>query len=442
VKGLGGFHLVVDARSDSAVGRLRARKHREEKPLALMCPSLSCASEYCEISPLEERLLKSPESPIVLLHRRAGSIGIARNIAPGNPYLGVMLPYTPLHHLLMAELGFPVVATSGNLSDEPICTDEIEALRRLGNVADLFLVHDRPIVRHVDDSVVRIVAGRELVVRRARGYAPLPVALHSFSRPGTPPTPTPSSTILAVGAHLKNSVALGTGAGAFVSQHIGDLETDQAAEAFRRVISDLETLYDARPVLVACDAHPEYVSTRHARSLKLPLLKVQHHAAHVFSCMAENELDGPVLGVSWDGTGYGSDGTVWGGEFLRVPSIDGRRQVTASSGYSAFERTAHFRAFSLPGGEKAIREPRRAAIGLLYELFGEEFVGRCDLLPVRACTGQELSVWQAMIRKEVNSPRTSSAGRLFDAVASVRLLWIWSSRWKGCRLTTVTVSPS
>jgi hydrogenase maturation protein HypF len=406
VKGLGGFHLIVDARNDWAVGRLRGRKHREEKPLALMCPTLECTREYCEVSPLEERLLTSPESPIVLLRRHSWSHGIAPNVAPDNPYLGIMLPYTPLHHLLVSELGFPIVATSGNLSDEPICTNEHEALRRLAGIADLFLIHDRPIARHVDDSVVRIVAGRELVMRRARGYAPLPVAIPAAQGFPLGSQERAPRTILAVGAHLKNSIALQVGEGVFVSQHIGDLETAQATEAFRRVIEDFETLYDMSPDTVACDAHPDYLSTRHAESMGLPLVNVQHHAAHVYACMAENELDGEVLGVSWDGTGFGLDGTIWGGEFLRVHK-DG------------FERVAHLRTFSLPGGEKAVREPRRTAIGLLHELLGDELLDWSDLRPIRACTTQELAVWQAMIRKGFNSPLTSSTGRLFDAVASI-----------------------
>ena len=255
--------------------------------------------------------------------------------------LGVMLPYTPLHHLLHAELGFPVVATSGNLSDEPICTDEREAVERLHGIADLLLVHDRPILRHVDDSIVRLMAGREMVLRRARGYAPLPVpvpmpalfGVHpsgcrsatdtlkgglqtEASLPASAPAATEQPAILAVGAHLKNTVALAVGRQVFISQHIGDLETRQAYGAFCRTAADLQKLYDARPGLVVCDLHPEYLSTKYAAELGGPVVAIQHHYAHVAACMAENEIQGPVLGVSWDGTGFGTDGTIWGGEFL------------------------------------------------------------------------------------------------------------------------------
>jgi hydrogenase maturation protein HypF len=439
VKGLGGFHLMCDARSEEAVRLLRQRKRREEKPFALMFPSLESVTAMCEVSDMEARLLRSPESPIVLLRRKqvVGSLGrwvigkpdhpttqspndpITPSVAPGNPTLGVMLPYTPLHHLLMAELGFPVVATSGNLSDEPICTDEREALERLGGIADLFLVHNRPIARHVDDSVARVMLGREMVLRRARGYAPLPVTLRE-----------PLPTLLAVGAHLKNTVAVSVGRQVFGSQHIGDLETAQAFDAFRRVIADFENLYELKPGAVACDLHPDYLSTHYAERSGLPVVRVQHHYAHVLACMAENEMDAPVLGVSWDGTGYGTDGTVWGGEFLRV-TADG------------FERAARLRTFRLPGGERAVKEPRRAAMGLLYELFGDRlFTSPLPLTPsregrgntmalppgggglgggetLRAFSPAELVVLRRMLAQGVNAPVTSSMGRLFDAVASI-----------------------
>jgi hydrogenase maturation protein HypF len=306
-----------------------------------------------------------------------------------------MLPYTPLHHLLMTELKVPVVATSGNLSDEPICTDEHEALQRLSGIADVLLVHNRPIARHVDDSIVRVMMGRELVLRRARGYAPLPISLKE-SMP----------SLLAVGAHLKNTVATSVDKEVFVSQHIGDLETAQALDAFQRVIRSFHELYNLHPTAVACDAHPDYLSTQYARQNGLPVIPVQHHYAHVLSCMAENELEGSVLGVSWDGTGYGLDGTIWGGEFL---------QVAASS----FLRAGHFRAFRLPGGEKAIKEPRRAAIGLLYEIFGDAVFVMRELAPVNAFSSQELKVLQMMLKRKINTPVTSSVGRLFDAVASI-----------------------
>jgi len=229
-------------------------------------------------------------------------VRVAPSIAPGNPYLGVMLPYTPLHHLLMAELKFPVVATSGNLSDEPICIDERDALNRLFDVADVFLIHDRPILRHVDDSIARIVMDRELVLRRARGFAPLPITVDR----DLPPT-------LAVGAHQKNAIATSVGRQIFVSKHIGDLETVQASEAFENVISSFRSLYSQEPTRVACDLHPNYVSSQYARRSEKPVKAVQHHHAHILSCMAENAITGPVLGIAWDGSGYGPDQTIWGG---------------------------------------------------------------------------------------------------------------------------------
>ncbi len=408
VKGLGGFHLMANARNDEAVRRLRERKHREEKPLALMYPTLEAIKSDCEVSDLEERLLLSPESPIVLLRRKSvirnPQSAISSLIAPGNPYLGAMLPYTPLHQLLMAELRFPVVATSGNRSDEPICIDEHEALDRLRGIADLFLVHDRPIARHVDDSIVRVMLGRELVLRRARGYAPLPISLDEVA-----------PSVLAVGAHLKNTIAASVGNDVFISQHIGDLETPQAFDAFQRVIESFKDLYDADPAMVACDEHPNYLSTQYAKERGLSCVTVQHHYAHVLSCMAENRLQEPVLGVSWDGTGYGLDGTIWGGEFLHVPGTNRNPEDDPAP----FQRVAHLRTFRLPGGEKAIKEPRRVAIGVLYELFGDDAFEMEELAPVRAFSAAERRVLSSMLNGNVNAPITSSAGRLFDAVASI-----------------------
>jgi hydrogenase maturation protein HypF len=450
VKGLGGFHLLADARNEQAVQRLRERKHREEKPFALMFPCLESLKLECEVSPLEERLLRSPESPIVLLRKIAKrKSSIVNAVAPGNPHLGVMLPYTPLHHLLLAEMGFPVVATSGNLSDEPICTDEHEACERLNGIADGFLVHNRPIVRHVDDSIVRVMLDRELVLRRARGYAPLPIlirsgewgaretargdrpSLGSYGPAGDRPTESAGSkTVLAVGAHLKNTVALSIGPQVFISQHIGDLETESAYAAFRRVISDFERLYQVIPQWVAADLHPDYLSTKYARDIVRSsgfsrpgppeggtpneesqagsprYVGVQHHVAHVLSCMAENEISPPALGVSWDGTGFGWDATIWGGEFFGVTD-------------EAVERVAHLRSFRLPGGEKAVKEPRRAALGLLHQIQGDAVFEREDLPMVAAFSAAELAVVKTMLAKNLNSPVTSSMGRLFDGVASL-----------------------
>lgn len=395
--GLGGFQLLVDARDGAAVRRLRERKQREAKPLALMAAHLAQARELCRVEAAEERLLESCEAPIVILRRRADGarLEVAEAVAPGHPHLGVMLPYTPLHLLVMAELGFPVVATSGNRSDEPICTDPREALARIGGIADLFLFHDRPVARPVDDSVVRLVAGRPLLLRRARGYAPAPVA----TLPGPP--------VLAVGAHLKNAVALSTGERVVLSPHVGDLDTAPAVAHFRHTIEALGRLLDVRPQLVACDAHPDYASTQQARATGLPAVTVQHHHAHALACLADNGLEPPALALTWDGSGWGPDGTVWGGEALRVRPDGG------------YERVARLRPFPLPGGEAAVREPRRSALGLLFALEGPGLLER-DADPLwRLFRPREREVLGRMLQRGLNCPRTSSVGRLFDGLAAL-----------------------
>ncbi len=422
VKGLGGFHLMVDARNEAAVSRLRERKPRRDKPFALMARDLEQVRTLVELAPEAAALLQAPESPIVLLPKREHA-PLAANVAPGNSNLGVMLPYTPLHHLLLSELGFPVVATSGNLSDEPICTDETDAISRLGHIADTFLIHDRPIERHVDDSVAWIIDGEPRLLRRARGYAPLPVLL-----------PEPAPTLLAVGAHLKNTVALSVGKRVFISQHIGDLETAEAMAAFERVIADFLRLYEAEPVAIAHDLHPDYLSTQWAKevagsrlrpdglkpeglkvegwgssstfNLQPSTMSVQHHHAHLASCLAENGIKGTAMGVIWDGTGYGADGTIWGGEFLLGDASD-------------FTRMAHLRPFRLPGGDAAVHEPRRVALGLLWELMGEAVLDRTDLAPIRALSVPERRLLGQMLAKGVNAPITTSAGRLFDGLAAL-----------------------
>jgi hydrogenase maturation protein HypF len=395
LKGIGGFQLLVDAGNPSAVERLRARKQRAEKPFALMYPSIDLVRQHCSVSEVEARLLLASEAPIVLLSRRPGKSLVAPTVAPSNPYLGIMLPYSPLHHLLMNDLGFPIVATSGNLSNEPICIEEAEALRRLSGIADYFLVHNRPVVRPMDDSIVRVIAGREMVLRRARGYAPLPIHLNE-----TLPC------ILAVGAHLKNSVALSVGKEIFISQHIGDLETSEAFLAFRKTTEDLPRLYESKPEMIACDIHPDYLSTKEAARMEGLRHPVQHHFAHVLACLAENELENPVLGISWDGSGYGTDGTVWGGEFLLTDE-------------DSFQRVGHFRPFRLPGGDAAIKEPRRTALGVLYEIWGDQAISNRRWAPTASFSNGELNILQRMLSKGINSPYTSSAGRLFDAVASL-----------------------
>jgi len=506
VKGLGGFHLMVDAGNAAAVERLRRGKPRRDKPLALMARDLDAARRLVVVDEQAAALLSSAEAPIVLLPRRADAPA-APNIAPDNPTLGVMLAYTPLHHLLLDALARPlarsetgqseerkmetgqsdgglarsetgqseerkmetgqsggglarsetgqseerlarsetgqseerlawsetgqsdwggagagrsieaVAATSGNLSDEPICIDEHEAVQRLAGIADLFLVHDRPIERHVDDSVAWIVEGAPRLLRRARGYAPLPVLLAQ-----------PAPTILAVGAHLKNSVALSVGRQVFISQHIGDLETAEALAAFERVIADFLRLYEATPTAIAHDMHPDYLSTRWAQAndeasmdpgdppgrrtrpaaarQPAPLIPVQHHHAHLAACLAENGASGPALGVTWDGTGYGLDGTIWGGEFLLGDAAD-------------FVRAAHLRSFRLPGGDAAVKEPRRAALALLWELYGEASLDMEELPPIRALPVGERRVLGQMLQRGLNTPSTTSAGRLFDGVAAL-----------------------
>jgi hydrogenase maturation protein HypF len=394
VKGLGGFHLMVDARNENAVRRLRQSKRRDEKPFALMYPRLEAIRENCIVSSLEAGQLMSPAAPIMLLRKRPGHVRFIEHIAPGMPSLGAMLPYTPLHHLLLGELGFPVVATSGNLSEEPICIDEYEALDRLKGIADYFLVHDRPIVRHVDDSIVRVINGREMVLRRARGYAPLPINCG-----------LESPCVLAVGGHLKNTVAVSKGPNVFISQHVGDLETPLAFDAFKNAGSALQTLYECTPTASACDLHEDYASTKYANSLELSVCAVQHHFAHILACMAEHRLQGPVLGVCWDGSGAGPDGTVWGGEFLKAS-------------YEGYSRVAHLRPFRLPGGERAVREPRRSALAILFEVFGEAAAEQ-TLPTIDAFTPTEIKTLLTMLKKGIRSPVTTSAGRLFDAFASL-----------------------
>jgi hydrogenase maturation protein HypF len=425
VKGVGGFHLMVDARNPDAIERLRWAKHREAKPFALMYPSLALVKAHCEVSELEEQLLRSPAAPIVILNLKppiisdAGGVSTppssiphspsstsypAPSVAPNNPCLGIMLPYTPLHHLLMQHLGFPIVATSGNLANEPICIDEQEAIQRLGGIADQFLVHNRAIARPIDDSIVRVLAGQPVILRRARGYAPLPIAI-------TPPAGhNQTSRILAVGAHLKNTVAFSIKHHVFVSQHLGDLETVPAFTAFQQAIARFQQFYELQPTAIACDWHPDYRSTQFAHQmaaqLNIPLIPVQHHYAHVLSCMAEHQLTGTVLGIAWDGTGYGSDGTLWGGEFLQI--TDG-----------SWQRVAHLREFQLPGGDRAVKEPRRSAIGLLYAVFGAEILERSTLAPIQAFTPPELKIIKTMLESRLNTPTTSSMGRLFDAIAAI-----------------------
>lgn len=409
LRGLGGFQLLADATNDAAVTTLRIRKHRPSKPFAVMFPSLQVVRQICEVGAEEARALVSASSPILLLARKRtpplappqtsghpdGPLDIAKAVAPANPRLGVMLPYTPLHHLLLEAIGRPIVCTSGNLSDEPMCIDTGEALARLGDIADVYLTHDRPVVRPVDDSVARFDGGELRVLRRARGYAPRPFRLRQDG-----------PTTLALGGHRKSTVALRIGTQVITSQHLGDLGSAEGAGLLRRAAGDLVGFFAARPQLVACDLHPDYTSTRHAEELArawdVPLVRVQHHHAHIASCMVEHGLDGQVLGLAWDGTGHGPDGTVWGGEAL----------VCSASGY---RRVAHLRHFALPGGERAVEEPRRAALGLLYQLRGDAVREAAR----KWFADAEIEPLLTMLQRPSHAPITSSMGRLFDAVAAL-----------------------
>lgn len=393
VKGLGGYHLAVDAGDEEAARRLRSRKHREAKPFAVMVPDLDAARRLCLLDPVAERLLTGPRRPIVLLPRRPGA-PVAEAVAPGNRELGIMLPYTPLHHLLARELDRPYVLTSGNVSDEPIAYRDADAYERLAGIADRFLTHDRPIHIRTDDSVVRVVGDRELPLRRSRGYAPQPVWLAR-------PVPSP---VLGCGAELKNTFCLAEGDRAFVSHHIGDLENHETLRSFTEGIAHFRRLFDITPRVVAHDLHPEYLSTKYALALEdVELVGVQHHHAHIASCLADNREDGPVIGVAYDGTGYGADGTIWGGELL-VADLAG------------FSRAGVLAPVPLPGGTTAIRQPWRMAAAHLDAAYD----GAPP--PELGVQARHRSGWDdvlAVARSGVNSPLTSSAGRLFDAVAAI-----------------------
>jgi len=400
LKGVGGFQLLADAANTETIARLRARKQRPHKPFALLYPDLESVRRHCRVSTIEVQLLCSAERPIVLLAAKdSASTSIAAGVAPHNPNLGVMLPASPLHHLLMEMLGKPVVATSGNLSGEPLCIDNAEAQERLANIADLFLVHDRQIVRPLDDSVLRIIDGHPLMLRRARGYAPLPIHLPPVSTAD----PGKHQDTLALGADQKNSVAVCRADTVYPSQYIGDLASAVAVRTFEQTTADLGDFYQVAAQTLVADKHPGYSSVRWAEHSALPVLGVQHHLAHFFSCMAEHGYQGSALGICWDGTGYGDDGTVWGGEFLHWDGGD------------SVQRVATMRSFSLPGAERAVREPRRAAFGMLFEIFGREAL----YVPAmrELFTTRETDVLVRMLEGEINSPRCSSVGRLFDAVA-------------------------
>ena len=392
IKGIGGFHLFADARNAKAITALRLRKHRPGKPFALMVPTLEAARELVEVSDMEANWLSSSAAPIVILKRRKTD-SLPDSLAPGNPGFGIMLPYSPLHHILMRRLGFPVIATSGNRGDEPICTENDHAVERLRGIADGFLVHDRPIERPVDDSVIRKVVGGRLFLRRSRGFAPAPI-----------PVPGLESSVLAYGGDLKGAIAVSGGNQVRLSQHFGDLASLESRKAFERNIEDFPALCGTKTEAVACDQHPGYLSHQLAHQVGQPVLSVQHHYAHAIACAVDSGIspDEEFLAVVWDGTGYGDDGSVWGGEFLHCHE-------------AGFDRFAWLRPFPLPGAEKAVRDPRFAAFGCLFEAgisVSETSLASC-------LTAEELRIVRRMIEQKVNTPLCSSMGRLFDAVSAL-----------------------
>ncbi len=396
VKGIGGFHLLCDATREEVVRILRERKKRKEKPFAVMFKTIEQVCLYGEPTELEKALLLSPEAPIVLIRDKGL---LAPSVAPSLKRIGAFLPYSPLHHIILDSLDLPLVATSANLSEEPIVKDNQEAIEKLNTLADLILLHNRDIKRRCDDSVVKVVGGIPTPIRRSRGYVPMPIKLpFNLER-----------KVLAVGGMFKNTFAIGFKDTAILSQHVGDVDNLEALKNFEEMVFDLMGLYHFEPEVVVCDLHPSYETTRWAKEFSqkwgIPLIQVQHHYAHILSCMADRELKGKVLGIAWDGTGYGEDGSLWGGEFLLCD-------------YKGYERLFTFRPFRLIGGEKAIKEPRRVALSLLFELYGEKAL-EMDLEPVRSMEEKELKNLYLAWLKGINSPFSSSVGRLFDGVASL-----------------------
>ncbi len=395
-KGLGGFQLLADASNPEAINNLRKRKLRQRKPFALMAKNIESIKEICHLNPEEEKALLSPQAPIVLLKRKSFAPNVSPLVAPANPYLGFMLPYTPLHLILFEYFHGIIIATSGNLSNEPMCIDNNEALQRLGGIADFFLMHNRRIARHMDDSIVRLMDNRIVILRRARGFAPMPILSPDNHAAETP-------VIIALGAQLKNTVSVKIKNKIFTSQHLGDLSNEVSYKAFKNIYRDLPSLYNVQAEILIKDLHPDYLSGRFSEELNIKSVSVQHHLAHVVSCYAENYLEGKALGVAWDGTGLGLDGTIWGGEFFVFDS--GR-----------FSHIAQIKQFLLPGGNKAIKEPPRSALGLLFSYFGKDFVK--NFIPLSDFFGKDkLEILIATMEKKINSFATSSAGRLFDAIS-------------------------
>lgn len=394
LKGLGGFHIICNALNDKAVALLRERKGRIDKPFALMYPSIEKIKEDVFLSEKEIEILKSPQAPIVLIKAKK-NYSVSPLVAPHNKFLGLMLPYTPLHHILLKDLNYPIVATSGNLSEEPITTDEKEAIERLKFLCDGFLVHNRKIERHIDDSIVRIMALKEVVLRRARGYVPFPFITDK------------KNNSVGFGGFLKSNIAFQKGKNIFVSQHIGDLETEKSFNVYKKIYEDFKVLFKLKPKSGSHDLHPDFPSTNFAKFQNLKLLPLQHHIAHLFSCMEENGIKPPVFGAIWDGTGLGEDKNIWGGEFF-VLSKDFK-----------IKRFAHFYPFSLIGGEMAIIEPKRIAFALLYKTFGLSFIRRRELSVLRNFKENEIEILINMLEKNINCPKTTSAGRIFDGISSI-----------------------
>ncbi|MDH3728143.1 MAG: carbamoyltransferase HypF, partial [Myxococcales bacterium] len=397
IKGLGGFHLACDAFDAEAVRKLRARKHRDEKPFAVMARDLAAARVLSDLTTEEESLLTSRERPIVLVERRPDAL-LASEVAPESPILGLFLPYTPLHHLLLREVERPLVMTSANIAGEPICKDNAEAVARLGHIADALLVHNRDIAMRCDDSVARVIAGQKTVLRRSRGFVPTPFQLkEAVDRP-----------VLACGAHLKNTFCIAVEDTAYFGPHIGDLETLAAMEFFEEAVDRMQTILSVEPQLVAHDLHPGYLSTRYAKArVGSETIGVQHHHAHVVSAMAEHGLRGPVLGIAYDGTGYGNDGTAWGGEVLLCSIGD-------------FRRLATFRPIKLPGGNRAMREVWRVALSLLHDAFsGDVPIDAVRLF--QTIPDESIRVVTQMIDRDLNAPQAHGVGRYFDAVGALVL---------------------
>jgi hydrogenase maturation protein HypF len=394
IKGLGGFHLACDGKSNVTVSNLRSRKFREDKPFAVMCRDMEEVRRHCKVNQEEESLLLSVERPIVILRRKKDST-IAHAVAPYQDTLGVMLPYSPLHHLLLNGFLKTLVMTSGNVSDEPIAYKNEEAKNRLRNIADYFLFHNREIHMRCDDSVTRVFDGKPYIIRRSRGYVPFPIKL-SF----------PVEMILACGGELKNTFCLTRDHYAFMGHHIGDLENLETLTSFEEGIEHFKRLFYIEPKAVAYDLHPDYLSTKYALSLpETPKIGVQHHHAHIVSCMAENGVEGDVIGVALDGTGFGTDETIWGGEFL-------------IAGYRNFVRTAHLKQVPMPGATMAIKEPWRMAMVYLSDAFGNE-AKHLEIDLMRRVDLQKWNIFETMIQRGFNAPLTSSMGRLFDAISSL-----------------------